>query len=396
MLREALLRLRRRLDLALGSETPEAYAELAVALREVQDQLDQERQGDAEHLRSAFDALEAAWFKGAAPPVPLPGRTAQPAGPSRLLTDLLAAQAFVLALSKGDLSPRLKAKGLMAGALKALQANLRHLTWQTQMITRCDFSQRVDFMGEFSESFNAMVQSLAEARDQLLAANQDLEAFSYSVSHDLRTPLRAIQGFSRILLEKHEERLDAEGQRVLGIIITSSRAMNQMIDDLLAFSLSSRQELKKSDCDMTGLSRRVAEELRDWGANRSLELTVQDLLPAHGDPALLRQVLVNLLNNAIKFTAPRNPGRIEVGSLSANQENIYYVKDNGVGFDMQQRDKLFGVFQRLPEASEFEGTGVGLAIVQRIIQRHGGRVWAEGRVNQGATLYFSLPKPAKS
>jgi len=311
-----------------------------------------------------------------------------------LLADILAAQAFALALSKGDLSPRLQAKGLMAGTLKALQANLRHLTWQTQMIAQGDFSQRVDFMGEFSESFNAMVHSLAEARDQLLAANQDLEAFSYSVSHDLRTPLRAIEGFSRILLEDHGERLDAEGQRVLGIIIGNTRAMTKLIDDLLAFARSSRQEMKKTDVDMTGLSRKVAEELKVWVADRSLDLTVPDLPPGYGDPALLRQVLVNLLNNAIKFTAPKDPGLIEVGGLTSDLENIYYVRDNGVGFDMQQADKLFGVFQRLHEGSKFEGTGAGLAIVQRIIQRHGGRVWAEGRVNQGATLYFSLPKPA--
>jgi two-component system sensor kinase len=282
----------------------------------------------------------------------------------------------------------------MAGALKALQANLRHLTWQTQMIARGDFSQRVDFMGEFSESFNTMVLSLAASRDQLLAANQDLEAFSYSVSHDLRAPLRAIEGFSRILLDDQTPRLDAEGRRQLGIIIDNARRMARLIDDLLAFSRLGSQEMQKTDLDLAGLARSITEELQDWTGDRHLEVTFQELPPAYGDPVLLRQVLVNLLSNAIKFTAPRDPGRIEVGGFVDGPESIYYVKDNGVGFDVRDATRIFGVFQKLHPASEFEGSGVGLAIVLKIIHRHGGRVWAEGRVNQGASIYFSLPQAA--
>lgn len=396
MTKDALTRLRQQLDLALNSGTGEAEAELAAALAEALRQLAPEPGADSEGWEHGLAALEAAWFKAAAPPADLPGTPEQQARLARLLSDILAAQGFALALSKGDLSERLRAKGMMTGALKALQANLRHLTWQTQMIAQGDFSQRVDFMGEFSESFNAMVHSLAASRDQLLAANQDLEAFSYSVSHDLRAPLRVIEGFSRILLKDQAPGLDAEGRRHLGVIIDNARLMGRLIDDILAFARLGRRQVKKTDLDLTGLARSIAAELQGWAADRHLEVTVQELPPAYGDPALLRQVLVNLLSNAIKFTAPRDPARIEVGGLVDGPDCTYYVKDNGVGFDMEQADRLFGVFQRLHGPTEFEGSGVGLAIVHKIIQRHGGRVWAEGRVNKGATIYFSLPQPPPS
>ena len=202
-------------------------------------------------------------------------------------------------------------------------------------------------MGEFSESFNSMVDSLAAARDQLLAANQDLEAFSYSVSHDLRAPLRAIEGSPGILLEDHAQQLDAEGQRLLGVIINSTRQMARLIDDILAFSRSGRQEVKKSEIDMTALAQSAAREIKDYAPSRCFQLTINPLPPALGDRALIKQVLLNLLANAVKFTAPRETGRIEVGAFSEGGENIYYVKDNGVGFDPAHADKLFGAFQRL-------------------------------------------------
>ncbi len=346
-------------------------------------------------LERALQVIETAWFRGSPPPPALPGSADQQDRLARLLAEVRAAQGFALAVSQGDLSPTLQAKGLMAGALKALQAGLRHLTWQTQMISRGDFSQRIDFMGEFSESFNSMVAGLAAARDQLLAANQDLEAFSSSVSHDLRGPLRAIEGFAAILLEDQAPRLDAEGQRVLGVIVSSTRQMARLIENILAFSRSGRQEVKRSEIDMTALAHSAAREIQAYVPDRSLQWTINPLPPARGDRALLKQVWVNLLGNAAKFTAPREPGRIEVGARSEGGENIYYVKDNGVGFDPAHADKLFGAFQRLPGASEFEGTGLGLAIVQKIIQRHGGRVWAQGQVDAGATFAFSLPQAEK-
>ncbi len=343
-------------------------------------------------LERALQIIETAWFKGSPLPVELPGTEDQQARLARLLAEVGAAQGFALAVSQGDLSPTLKAKGLMAGALKALQAGLRHLTWQTQMISRGDFGQRIDFMGEFSESFNSMVASLAAAREQLLAANQEMEAFSYSVSHDLRAPLRAIEGFARILQEDYAERLDAEGQRVLGIIMSSTRQMAKLIDDILVFSRSGRQEVNKSGIDMTALAQRATKEIKGYTPSRYVQLTINPLPPALGDHALIKQVWLNLLANAVKFTAPKETGRIEVGACSEGGENIYYVKDNGVGFDPAHADKLFGAFQRLHGASEFEGTGLGLAIVQKIIQRHGGRVWAEGQVEAGATFFFVLPQ----
>lgn len=349
----------------------------------------------SDDLERALQALETAWFKGLSPPSRLPGIPEQQTRLGALIANVLEAKGLALAMSKGDLAPALKARGLMAGCLKALQANLRHLTWQTQMIAKGDLSQRVDFMGEFSESFNSMVASLAAARDQLMAANQDLEAFSCSVSHDLRTPLRAIEGFARILAKDHAQQLDAEGHRLLGVISNNTRQMSRLIDDLLAFSRSSRQEVKKSEIDMTALAQSVVREIQDYNPSRCFQLTIKPLPPALGDRALIKQVLLNLLANAVKFTAPRESGLIEVGAFSEGGENIYYVKDNGVGFDPAHGDNLFGAFQKLHSASEFEGTGLGLAIVQKIIQRHGGRVWAEGQVEAGATFYFSLPKPGK-
>ena len=227
---------------------------------------------------------------------------------------------------------------------------------------------------------------------QLEAANQELESFSYSVSHDLRAPLRAIDGFSRILLKDHADRLDAEGQRLLDIIRTNTQQMGQLIDDLLAFSRLGRREVKAADLDMGTLVRNVVGELQNTLGDRKVAWDLKPLAATQADRALMHQVWVNLLGNALKFTRRQEVAIIEVGCRPAGDEDIYYVKDNGVGFDMQFAHKLFGVFQRLHRYEEFEGTGVGLALVQRIVQRHGGRVWAEGQVNGGACFYFSLPR----
>ena len=234
-------------------------------------------------------------------------------------------------------------------------------------------------------------QRVEKRTAQLEAANRELESFSYSVSHDLRAPLRAIDGFSRILLKDHAERLDAEGQRLLDIIRTNTQQMGQLIDDLLAFSRLGRRELKAAKLDMGALVQDVVKKLQDPLEDRKVQWDLKPLPEARADRALMHQVWVNLLGNALKFTRSRESAVIEVGCRSAADEEVYYVKDNGVGFDMQYASKLFGVFHRLHRYEEFEGTGVGLALVQRIIQRHGGRVWAEGQVNGGATFYFSLP-----
>ena len=227
---------------------------------------------------------------------------------------------------------------------------------------------------------------------QLEAANRELESFSYSVSHDLRAPLRAIDGFSRILLNDHAGRLDAEGQRLLEIIRANTKTMGQLIDDLLAFSRLGRREVKVAGLDMETLVRDVVVELQNTLGDRTVEWDLKPLPATRADRALMHQVWVNLLGNAVKFTRLKEASIIEVGCRPARDEDIYYVKDNGVGFDMRYAHKLFGVFQRLHRFEEFEGTGVGLALVQRIVQRHGGRVWAEGQVNGGACFYFSLPR----
>ena len=234
-------------------------------------------------------------------------------------------------------------------------------------------------------------QRVRDRTAQLEAANKELEAFSYSVSHDLRAPLRAIDGFSRILLEDYIENLDEEGKRVLNVIRNNTGKMGHLIDDLLAFSHLGRQEIRISDVDMEKLAKNAFKELKPIVTERKVHFSIKPLSPIHGDQAMIRQVLINLLSNAVKFTRPKENATIEVGGGREGNENIYYVKDNGVGFDMQYVNKLFGVFQRLHSSEEFEGTGVGLAIVQRIIHRHGGRVWAEGKVGEGATFYFSLP-----
>lgn len=235
-------------------------------------------------------------------------------------------------------------------------------------------------------------ERVIERTAQLQASNKELEAFAYSVSHDLRAPLRAIDGFSRILLEDYLDKLDDEGERVLNVIRGSTKKMGQLIDDLLVFSRLGRQEINLSQINMDKLAKSVCDELRAAVAEETLQLDIKTLPSAFGDRSMIRQVFVNLLANAIKFTKPREKAIIEVGGGSEQAENTYYVRDNGVGFDMQYVNKLFGVFQRLHSTEEFEGTGVGLAIVQRIIQRHGGRVWAEGKVNEGATFWFTLPK----
>ncbi|HEX9705301.1 MAG TPA: PAS domain S-box protein [Gemmatimonadales bacterium] len=230
---------------------------------------------------------------------------------------------------------------------------------------------------------------------ELRAVNQELESFSYSVSHDLRAPLRAIDGFSRMLLEDHGGELAGDAQRLLGIIRANTKRMGALIDDLLAFSQLGRKELNVRSVNMTALFRDVADEVRRDAQDRPLDIVVDPLPVALGDPALIRQVVANLLHNAVKFTRGRSPARIVVGAQPNGTEHVYHVRDNGVGFDMQYVNKLFGVFQRLHRVEEFEGTGVGLAIVQRIVHRHGGRVWAEASPEQGAKFYFTLPAEAQ-
>ncbi len=235
-------------------------------------------------------------------------------------------------------------------------------------------------------------EALQERTRQLETANRELEGFSYTVSHDLRAPLRAIDGYSRMILRKHADRFDEEALGKFNVIRDNTRMMGQLIDDLLAFSRLGRAELSKAALNVDGLIKEVWEEFREANPDRRLTLKIAAIPSCRADGRLLKQVLVNLLANAVKFTRGREEALIEAGGHTRDAEVVYYIRDNGVGFDMQYHDKLFGVFQRLHGADEFEGTGVGLAIVQRIVHRHGGRVWAEADIGRGACFYFTLPR----
>jgi light-regulated signal transduction histidine kinase (bacteriophytochrome) len=235
-------------------------------------------------------------------------------------------------------------------------------------------------------------QRVKERTAQLEMMVKELEAFTYSISDDMRAPLRAIDGFSRVLVEEYKDKLDKEGQRLIEIMRANASSISQLIDGLLTFSRLGHQPLEQTDINMKELAKSVFDELNAGHKDRHIELTVQDLAPTFGDRAMIRQIFYNLLSNAVKFTRPKDKAAIEIGFRMEGDRPTYYVRDNGVGFDMQYSSKLFGVFQRLHNVDEFEGAGVGLALVQRIILRHGGRVWAEGKPNEGATFYFTLPR----
>lgn len=226
---------------------------------------------------------------------------------------------------------------------------------------------------------------------RLEEANRELEAFSYSLAHDLNAPLRIINGFSKLLLKYYGDKIEGEGKHFIETISNSSLKMGQFITDILALARLGRQEIRFTEVDMNRLAETIFAELKHCAPERDIELILNPLPPAYGEKTMLTQVFSNLLSNAVKFTRPKDKAVIEVGGRTEGRENIYCVKDNGVGFDMKYYDKLFGVFKRLHLEDEFEGTGAGLAIIQRIIKRHDGRVWAEGTVNQGAAFYFALP-----
>jgi light-regulated signal transduction histidine kinase (bacteriophytochrome) len=233
---------------------------------------------------------------------------------------------------------------------------------------------------------------VVERTAQLEAANKELEAFSYSVSHDLRAPLRAMDGFSQALLEDFGPLLPEEAQDHVHTIRAGAQKMGALIDDLLTFSRLSRSPLNRRSVNTDQLVRSALEDLGLHRDGHEMKVQRHELPSCAGDPALLKQVWINLISNAFKYTQKCSAPRVEIGSMEKDGETVYFVKDNGTGFDMRYAGKLFGVFQRLHRAEEYEGTGVGLAIVQRVVHRHGGRVWADAAVNQGATFFFTLAK----
>ena len=246
-----------------------------------------------------------------------------------------------------------------------------------------------NFRKSRSTAFNITDRHLAQ--EKVIEANKELEAFTYSVSHDLRAPLRSIDGYSKILQEDYSSTLDREANRLLQIIRNNAHRMGHLIDDLLDFSRMGRKELDRTIVDMNALVGHVRQELVSQEVNRKIEFTVKPLKEVQGDLSMMRQVWINLISNALKYSRKQQVSRIEIGCKNEDHHIVYYIQDNGVGFDMKYSDKLFGVFQRLHKIEEFDGTGVGLALVHRIVLRHGGKIWAEAHLNEGATFFFFIP-----
>jgi light-regulated signal transduction histidine kinase (bacteriophytochrome) len=278
----------------------------------------------------------------------------------------------------------------MLAALAGVMIPLRRVR-AALAASRQQYQELATESAENVRRINAELEERVRQRtEQVEAINKELEAFTYSVSHDLRAPLRGMSGFARVLEEDYGERLDDDGRRYLEIIKSNAAQMGRLIDDLLSLSRLGRQPLKAATIAIDQLARDAFREASADDQRRNIEFTVDPIPECRGDASLMRQVLINLLSNAVKFTRHASPARIHVGSVSQNGETVYFIRDNGAGFDMRYAGKLFGVFQRLHGPEEFAGTGVGLAIVKRIIERHGGRIWAEGEPGKGATFYFTL------
>ncbi|MGH8296952.1 MAG: sensor histidine kinase [Steroidobacteraceae bacterium] len=355
-------------------------------------------------LRALCDTLELEGYatKGFA----LPGEALaqfQPDTFDLLLTDLMmpamdgiellqAAQrvdcdlAGILMTGHGTIDTAVKA--MQAGALDYILKPFR-LNQMMPVITRALETRRLRRLNRELE------RCVLDRTRELEVANRDLEAFSFSVSHDLRAPLRIIQGFCEAFIEDFASGVPEEGRALLERIEDGARRMSRLIEDLLNFSRAGRSALAPTRIAMGDLVRALMTELTEQSPSRTVELKIADLPDGWGDPALIRQVLVNLLSNAMKFTRTRPSARIEVTSAEHEGQHVYRIADNGVGFDEAYAHKLFGVFQRLHSEESFAGTGIGLSIVKRIIERHGGCIWAEGRPNEGATFSFTLaaPKP---
>jgi PAS domain S-box-containing protein len=380
-----------RRDLAGRQHFEKLLAEERTLLRTVMDTLPNSIYVKDAQLRFVLANRTQALLLGAATPDALVGKSDADFFPAALATQYAADERDIFQSGQPMVNreePTLSAAGEEKTMLstKVPLRNERGEIYQLVGISH-DITERK----RAEQEIQLLNESLSRQAAQLEAANKELEAFSYSVSHDLRAPLRAIDGFSRILLEEYKSGIPPEAERYLLKVRANAQRMGELVDDLLHFSRLSRQPLMKQIVKPNEIVKVVLEEdLRGDRENRDITIKVGELPEVEADPQLLRQLYANLLGNAIKFTAKRDDAQIEVGAERENGAVTYYVKDNGAGFDPQYVHKLFGVFQRLHRAEDFSGTGVGLAIVQRVVVRHGGRVWAEGGVNQGAAFHFTL------
>jgi PAS domain S-box-containing protein len=254
-------------------------------------------------------------------------------------------------------------------------------------VTNLKKAQRV-----IAELNRDLEEKIIKRTDQLKRSNEEMEAFSYSVSHDMRAPLRAITGFAAILEEDYGRKLDDEARRLIAVIRNNTKKMGNLIDDLLAFSRMGRQDMVKTNINTGKIVAEIITDLNTKNTNHTINWDIHKLPGTHGDPNTMRQVWINLISNSVKYTGGKPQPRIEIGSFMQQGQTVFFIKDNGVGFDIKYSNKLFKVFQRLHSADEFEGTGVGLAIVEKIISRHGGKIWAEAELGKGAIFYFSFPE----
>ena len=326
----------------------------------------------------------------------------------RLLQYSAIALLVLLISTLGSIAVSLWFQRRISRPISDLATTAKSISRDKDFSVRAPPTDSADEIGQLVETFNEMLgriqeqsQELQQSRDQLEqrvvertaqleSANKELEAFSYSVSHDLRAPLRSIDGFSQAILEDYQDKLDAEGQADLRRVRAATQRMAQLIDDMLDLSRITRAEMRREEIDLSALARSLPAELQRAEPEREVEFVIADGLTANGDAHLMRIALENLFRNAWKFTGKHQKAKIEFAITQNNGKSAYYVRDDGAGFDMAYVNKLFGAFQRLHPVSEFNGTGIGLATVQRIINRHGGRIWAEGAVEKGATFYFTL------